>query len=262
MNLMDRFQWVGMKNGPNTLAFTASTNLPNPHLGVGLFAFRDALGPTVETGVMGSFAYRILFPKGKLSFGVQFGFDYLDIEWSKLDPEQQSDPLLTNQVKNRAVPDAGVGIYYYSDRWYVGISSTHLMQNKIAVSQNVPDNSTSFSKLMRHFYMIGGVVFPVSDEITLRPTALIKYVSNAPVQADVNFSMLIHDIIWVGVGYRTENCLTVMTEVNITKSLHIGYSYDAWFNPLVSYNKGSHEVRIGYDFDVFRTGRMTTPRYF
>ena len=64
INLVERVQWVGMNGGPNTTSFTTSTNLPNPHLGIGLFAYRDALGPTVETGMMGSFSYRILFPKG------------------------------------------------------------------------------------------------------------------------------------------------------------------------------------------------------
>jgi type IX secretion system PorP/SprF family membrane protein len=261
-DLVDRFQWVGMKDGPNTLAFMASTNMPNPHLGVGLFAFRDALGPTVETGMMGSFSYRILFQNSKLSFGVQFGFDYMDIDWSALNPEDPEDPLLSNQVKNRAVPDAGVGIYYYSKRYYVGISSTHLLENKILVAENTTDDKTSFSKLLRHFYAIGGVVIPVSDNLVLKPTFLVKYVANAPVQADIDLNLLIHDILWIGVGYRTENCLNIMAEINIMKNLHIGYSYDAWFNPLVSYNKGSHEIRIGYDLDVFKTDRMATPRYF
>lgn len=262
LDLIERVQWLGMKSGPNTTAFTASTNLPNPHLGIGLFAFRDALGPTVETGIMGSFAYKILFPTGKLSFGVQFGFDYLNVDWTVLNPGDQSDPLITNQVKNKAVPDAGVGIYYSTNRFYVGISSTHLMQNKIVALKNPVDEKTSFTKLLRHFYAIGGVAIPLSENLILKPTAMVKYVANSPMQADFDVNLLIHEVLWIGVGYRTENCLSLMAEVNITKGLHIGYSYDAWFNPLKSYNKGSHEIRVGYDLDVFKTGRMVSPRLF
>jgi type IX secretion system PorP/SprF family membrane protein len=262
LNLIDRIQWLGMKNGPNTMMFTAGTNLPNRHLGVGLIAYRDALGPTVESGMMGSFAYRILFPSTSLSFGLQFGFDYLNVDWNSLNPEDPSDPMITNQVSNRAVPDAGFGIYYHASRYYFGIASTHLLQNKFLVSTTTMNEQTSFSKLLRHFYAMAGGTIPLSDELTLRGTALVKYVSNAPVQADVDVSLLIHNIIWVGAGYRTENCITVMAEVNITKNLHLGYSYDAWFNPLQSYNKGSHEIRLGYDIDAFNTGRMVTPRYF
>ena len=261
-DLIDRFQWVGVDDGPNTLSFTAQTNMPNPHLGAGLYVYRDALGPSIETGLMGSFAYRILFPKATLSMGAQFGFDYMNIDWGALNPEDPNDPLLQDQVKNRAVPDAGVGFYFYAKRYYVGISSTHLLQNKIVVSENVDDGTTSFSKLLRHFYAMGGGVVPISDNLDFRPAVMIKYVQNAPVQADLSLALLIHKVFWIGVSYRTENCLTMMAEVNIMKNLHIGYSYDAWFNQLAGFNKGSHEIRIGYDIDVFRTERLTTPRYF
>jgi type IX secretion system PorP/SprF family membrane protein len=262
LNLTDRMQWVGMKNGPNTMVFSAGVNLPNPHIGIGLSASRDALGPSVETGMMGSFAYRILFEKSKLSFGVQFGFDYLYVDWAALIPDNPDDPLITNQVKNRAVPDAGVGIYYYSDKYYFGISSTHLLEEQFMIATDNQTSSTSFSKLLRHFYGMAGYVIPVSDEITLKPSVLLRYVANSPLQADINFNMLIHSIIWIGVGYRTESSITLMTEVNIAKGLRVGYSYDMWFNPLQSNSKGSHEIRLGYDLDLFNTGRMSSPRYF
>lgn len=261
LDIIDRFQWVGFTDGPNTLSFTANSNLPNKHLGVGLFAYRDALGPTVESGVMGSFAYRIILPKGNLGFGVQFGYTYMDIDWTALNPEDPNDPMISNQVKNQAAPDAGVGIYFQAKNWYAGISSTHLIQNKMAVT-TLPTDETSFSKLLRHFYAMGGVAIPLNDYLVLRPTALVKYVQNAPLQADLNVSLLIKELIWIGLGYRTEQCLSIYTEVNIAKNLHIGYSYDAWFNYLVSYNKGSHEIRIGYDLDIFHTSRYHVPRYF
>jgi type IX secretion system PorP/SprF family membrane protein len=262
LNLIDRYQWVGLKDGPNTITFTVNSYLPNPHLGAGLFAYRDALGPTTETGVKGVFAYKIIFPKGKLSFGVSFGFKYLDVDWSALDPKNPGDPLLTSDSKKNAVPDADLGIYFYSERYYAGLSSTHLFQNEIDISNGTVPNTTSFSKLLRHFYAIGGVVIPLADDLDLRPAAIIRYVRNSPVQADVDLSLLIHEIFWIGVGYRTEKCVMFMADINITKNLHIGYSYDAWFNELKSYNSGSHEIRIGYDLDIFDLEKMVTPRFF
>jgi type IX secretion system PorP/SprF family membrane protein len=262
INMIDRFQWVGMKDGPNTLCFSANSILPNPHLGVGLYTYRDALGPTVESGLMGSFSYKILFPKGKLSFGVSFGFTYLNIDWNALNAENPGDPLLNDQVKNQAAPDAGVGVYYYTNRWYVGLSSTHLLQNNMVVPTTKDPDVTSFSKLTRHFYGMAGVAIPLSENFVIRPSVLLKYVNNAPFQADFTVAGLIYNVLWIGVGYRTENCLNIMAEVNIMKNLHIGYSYDAWFNPLESYNKGSHEISIGYDFDIFKSSKMVSPRFF
>jgi len=66
----------------------------------------------------------------------------------------------------------------------------------------------------------------------------------------------------LGASFRTNAAVAFLVEVNITKSLSIGYSYDIWFNTLQGYNKGSHEIRIGYDFDLFGKSRMLTPRYF
>jgi len=44
------------------------------------------------------------------------------------------------------------------------------------------------------------------------------------------------------------------------QNLRIGYSYDIWLNELKVYNKGSHEIRLSYDFNLNK--RMLTPRYF
>jgi type IX secretion system PorP/SprF family membrane protein len=261
-DIIDRFQWVGIKDAPNTISFTGNSSLPNKHLGVGLYTYRDAVGPTIETGLMGSFAYRILFPKGTMSFGAQFGFTYLFVDWEKLNPENPDDPLLNGQVSNHAAPDAGVGLYWYSKNYYVGVSSTHLLQNKILQS-NVPDNeANSFSKLMRHFYGMAGVVIPVTEYLDLRPSLLVKYVQNAPVQADLGVALLIRKVLWIGASYRTENCLSLTAEVNVVRNIHIGYAYDAWFNQLSGYNKGSHEIRLGIDLDILHNGRFNGPRYF
>ncbi len=261
-DLIDRFQWVGVKDAPNTLSFTGNASLPNPHLGVGLYTYRDAIGPTVQTGMLGSFAYKILFPKGTLSFGVDFGFTYLYVDWAALDPENPDDPLLISTVTNHAAPDAGAGIYWSNKSYYIGLSSTHLFENKILESDVPNDQYNTFSRLMRHFYGMAGCVFPVSEGLALRPSILVKYVQNAPVQADLGLALLIKDVLWIGASYRTENCLTMTAELNILKNLHVGYSYDAWFNQLSSYNKGSHEIRLGFDLDILKNGRFLSPRYF
>ena len=262
MDMIDRYQWVGIEGAPRTFSFGIHAPLRNEHIGLGLYAYRDALGPTVDQGVLASYAYRILFPNGSLAFGLQFGINYKDIDWSKLNPSDNNDLLLTNQVRNKIVPDADFGIYYYSDYFYAGISSKHLLENEMVVTTSKDNGTTNFTKLLRHFYgTIGGVVF-LSDQVAFRPSCLVKYVQNAPVQADLNASFLIYNVLTLGASYRTAQALALLCEVNITKNLSIGYSYDIWFNALKSFNNGSHEIRLSYDFDIFDKMRMLTPRYF
>ena len=258
--VINRWQWVGINGAPVTLSASIHSPLRNPHLGVGLTYYNDHLGPTTYQGALASFAYRIIFPKGKLSFGIQAGMKYSGIDWNdpNLDPYSGSDPLLNAQVKNKVVPDANFGIYYYSENFYFGLSSKQLLQNQTAVV--VVDGKNQFTKLLRHFYGIAGVAFPVSDNLVFRPSLLVKYVTHAPPQLDLNLSFLIGSSFWLGASYRTEKAVSLMTEIRVTPTVRIGYSYDIWLNELRAYNKGSHELRIG--FDIVRKSRMITPRYF
>ncbi len=258
-----RLQWVGINGGPRTISFTAHTPLRNPHIGLGLYAYRDQLGPTVDYGAMGNFTYRVIFDHSKLCFGINAGFKYYNIDFTMLIPKDDGDVELMNQVQNKAVPDVDFGIYYYAPHFYAGLSSKHLLQNQMSVSSApAPDSKSSFTKLKRHFYGIAGGAIPFSENLVFMPSILMKYVEGAPFQTDINASFLILDVLTLGASFRTNAALAFLVEVNITPNLSVGYSYDIWFNSLQGYNKGSHEIRIGYDIDLFEKSRMVTPRYF
>ncbi len=261
-DLISRFQWTGMPGAPRTFAFNAHTPLHNPHIGLGLYTYRDELGPSVDYGALAAFAYRILFPSTTLCFGIQAGFKYMDINWSMLNPKDAGDPLLTGNVTNRMVPDADFGSYYYGKRFYLGLSAKHLFQNQVIVSSTVPGDKTSFTRLQRNYYGIAGGAIPLGNNFELIPSLLVKYIPNTPVQADFNASLQIKNLLTLGVAYRTGNAVICMMAINIGNGFSFGYSYDLWFNSLRSYNQGSHEIRLGYEFDLFHKDRMLTPRYF
>lgn len=253
-----RYQWVNIDGAPQTLSASIHSPLKNEHIGVGLNVYHDAIGPSVNQGAMATFSYRIIFPNSKLSFGLQAGYKYSDVLFSRITTENV-DPLLQSPMKNKAVPDAAFGIYYYSNKYYVGVSSKQLFQNEMGIVK--VNGEEQFTKLLRHFYGMAGAAFRVSDQVVFRPSMLVKFVQNAPPQIDLNASFQIAGAFWVGASYRSEKAMSFMTEFNISDNLRIGYSYDVWFNELQAYNKGSHEIRLGFDFDIFKR-RMLTPRYF
>jgi len=258
-DVLNRWQWVGIDGAPNTLSASIHTALRNPHIGLGLNVYNDKLGPSLFQGALATFAYRIIFPTSTLSFGLQAGVKYMDIDWSSIDVIDMDDVALMGNTLNKAVPDANFGVYYYTDKYYAGVSTKQLLQNEIAVV-NI-DNKTQFTHLLRHFYGMAGAAFPIADGLVFRPSCLAKFVKNAPPQLDLNASFLIANTVWVGASYRTENAMSIMTELKISKNIRIGYSYDIWFNQLSSVNKGSHEIRLGIDFESF-SSRMLSPRYF
>jgi type IX secretion system PorP/SprF family membrane protein len=260
-DLLYRYQWVNIEGAPITVSASIHSPLNNPHLAMGFNLSNDKIGPLSNTSAMATFAYRIIFPKSKLSFGLQAGVKSSNVIWNEFKAVDENEPFLMmqNDIMKKVVPDANFGVYYYSDKFYAGISSRQLLQNQsLLVKDSTGD--TQFTKLMTHFYGMTGAAFPIGENVVFRPSLLAKFVNNAPPQLDLNASFLFAQTLWLGVSYRTEKAISLITEVNIAQNLRIGYSYDIWLNELQAYNKGSHEIRMSFDFNVGK--RMLSPRYF
>ena len=259
-DMIYRYQWVNIDGAPKTVSASIHSPLNNPHLALGFNLSNDKIGPISNTSAMATFAYRIIFPKSKLSFGLQAGVKNSDLMLG-FKAYDETDPFLNSQLQltKKFVPDANFGIYYYSDKFYAGVSSHQLLQNQSLLVRDSIGN-TQFTKLATHFYGMTGAAFPIGDNVVFRPSLLAKFVKNAPPQLDLNASFLFANTLWVGVSYRTEKAISLITEVNIAQNLRIGYSYDIWINELQSHNSGSHEIRLSFDFNVGK--RMLSPRYF
>lgn len=260
-DMLYRYQWVNIEGAPKTVSLSVHSPLNNPHLALGFNLSNDKIGPLSNTNAMATFAYRIIFAKSKLSFGLQAGVKSSDVSWNEFKAYDDNEPFLdiSNQIEKKIVPDANFGVYYYSDRFYAGISSRQLLQNQSLLVRDSAGN-TQFTKLTTHFYGMTGAAFPLGENVVFRPSLLAKFVNNAPPQLDLNASFLFANTLWLGVSYRTEKAISLITEINIAQNFRIGYSYDIWINELQAYNKGSHEIRLSFDFNVGK--RILSPRYF
>jgi type IX secretion system PorP/SprF family membrane protein len=95
----------------------------------------------------------------------------------------------------------------------------------------------------------------------LKPSVLIKYIPNAPVEADINLNVLLANILWLGASYRTEDAVVAMVEIQLSKKLRLGYAYDFTLTDVKDYSTGSHEIMLAYDFG-YDIMKIKTPRYF
>lgn len=258
-DVLYRYQWVNIDGAPRTFSASLQSPLRNDHIGLGLNIYQDVTGPDISQGALATVAYRILFKKSKLSFGLQMGARHSDILWSQIVTLQSDDPAMRPVNQNSTVPDASFGIYYYSTRFYAGLSAKHLLENEMV--KGTAEGIEHYTQLSRHYYGIAGGAIPVGDELVFCPSVLLKYVRNSPLRMDINASLIISRLIRAGISYRTEKAVVLMTEVMLTRNLRLGYSYDQWFNELLTANKGSHEFRLGLDLDVFQRNRLT-PAYF
>ncbi len=258
VTVLNRAQWMNLEGAPNTLTLSAHSSFQERKVGLGFYIFRDEIGPTMNNGFMGTYSYRIFMGSGTFSLGLQAGIKYFDYDWTKMNL-RDVDYLFDPQDVQKITPDVNLGLYYQSNRFFVGLSSKQLLENEIGFVEK--DGKTSFSKLTRHFYFMSGAVFPMVDKIMFRPSALVKFVKNAPVQLDLNASVLFGRVFMAGLSYRTAKAITLMTEFTLTNSIRLGYSYDYYFSDLRLHNYGSSEIRIEFDLNLFKS-RMMTPRYF
>ena len=255
--LLNRNHWTDFEGSPKTTTLSVHTPLANKKVGLGFHAYNDQRGPLSTAGFMGSYAYRIPFFKGTLSMGLQLGLKYSHLTLKDIIADK-NDPLLYDK-SNEFLPDANIGVYYYTNMFYMGLSSTQMLGNTYSSSKDATGN-TVYSKLARHYYFMAGIARYLSKDIVFKPSVMIKYVKDADPQIDLNASFLYKNLIWVGAAYRTEKTMSAYTKINITNNLTLGYSFDYTFNTS-RVRESSHEIMLGYSFYFYKR-RKVSPRFF
>lgn len=260
---LHRSQWVDFKGAPVTQTLTMHTPLKNENIGVGLAFTNDKIGPTNNTTIFGDFAYRIrLNAMSKLALGVSAGVSVFQADLNSLELDNPNDPVYQDNISNRTTPNFGFGAYYSRERFYVGLSAPNLMQNNYSVV-NRTDDEALVAKEKRHYFLIAGAVFILSEHLAFKPTTMIKVTSAAPIQADLTATFIIVQKLHLGAMCRTGDAVGVLAGFDITRQLHLGYSFDWSYGLETSrYNYGSHELMLRYDFLRFNDKQIHSPRYF
>lgn len=253
---LGRTQWVGLDGAPQTGAFSVNSPINNSNLGVGLTAVHDIIGPTTESTVSADVSYTIpTSDTYKLSFGVKGTANLFNLDVAKLKAQDQLDPLLHN-IKNDLSPNVGAGIYFHSDKLYLGASVPNILETK-----RYDDNTVAVYKERMNLYFIGGYVFDLSPSIKFKPAFLTKVVEGAPLQLDLTGNFLFNEKFVLGGAWRWDAAFSALAGFQVNDGLFIGYGYDRETTNLKNYNSGSHELFIR--FELFKKqDKIVSPRFF
>lgn len=257
--LIARKQWSGFEGAPSTQIASIHAPLSNKKIGLGAVISNDKIGITNQTEFYGNYAYHIPVNNGKLALGLSAGFTYFKSKFSELTVWDTDDPVYETNSLSNILPNFGAGVYYYSRTFYAGLSAPQLISYD--PEQPLSIEVEKVHKLSRHYYLTSGMILTTGGELKFRPSFMVKYAANAPIQYDINMNILISDIIWVGASYRSGDAIVGLFEYQVNKKLRIGYSYDMTLSEIRKHNTGSHEIIIGYDFGI-NVLKMKTPRYF
>jgi type IX secretion system PorP/SprF family membrane protein len=257
-----RTQWVGLEGAPKTMTFSGHTPLRNEKLGLGVSIVRDQIWIQDETYLDIDLSYTIsTSDTGQLAFGIKGGAHLLNIDFRKTSPENTTDDDfdLSNNVDNKFSPNVGFGIYYYTDRFYLGYSAPTLLRTKYY--DNDVNSISYLAKDRVNHYLIAGYVFDLNADLKLKPAVLFKAVQGAPLQADLSGNLLLNDKLTLGLAYRWDAALSGLIGFQLSEGLMIGYAYDWETTELNNYNFGSHEIILRYELRSSKDG-IISPRFF
>ena len=255
-----RSQWVGLDGAPETFSFTASSPL-GERVGLGLSFYNDEIGISVENTIAADFSYTIPLNDNEtyFSFGIKGGVNLLDVDYSKLNPNDTSDPTFSpgNSINGQASPVVGAGLYIrHADRWYAGLSVPNFIE-----SEHYDDSAISTAKEKMNFYLIGGYVFDVGSDVKFKPAVLLKAIDGSPLAVDGSLNFLFWDKLTLGAAYRWDAAVSGLFGLQVSPNIMLGYAYDYDTTDLGNYNYGSHEFFLRFELGGSSKG-VVSPRFF
>lgn len=255
-----RAQWVGINGAPETKTISYDGLMPNKKVGLGFQAFNYKMGITNLNGGFVSYAYRINFVRSTLAFGLQGGASQIKADLNSVNLRNPNpDEAFLNNL-NEVFINFGAGLFFNTERFYFGLSSPHLLKNRLR-DNNQSTADGQFTAQEPHIFVTSGYLFNLSDDFILKPSFLFKRIHGSPVELDLNTNLYIMEIFSIGAQYRTKNALAGMAEIQITPQIRMGYSYERSTTRLVEFNSGTHEIMLRFEFKN-NNERLINPRYF
>lgn len=244
--LISRYQWVNIENdaSPRTTNFSVHMPIKAIRGGLGLMFTSDQEFFNTTTTFRLSYAYQTALANGSLGVGLYGGGFQSVFDGTKIIARDPNDPLLTNERASALAFDFGFGLHYTDDDMYINLSSNRL--NNPQVEYNTTGSAITVE---RNFFLSGGYHIPVGQSFKITPSTLLKTNVSA-FQADFNVLATFNEKFWFGGGYSTGDAAIFMVGANVGKKVRIGYSYDYNLGGLARLNNGSHEIFIGYDFNI------------
>ena len=273
-----RYQWAGFDNAPITAyaygaAVLKKTNqkynpsirtsygtLKNPEVNTG--KLKHAIGGQFVADQYGAFrrmsfsgTYAIHLPVSEthnLSFGTKLGLSnnaFLQDRATVLssmpgysgtfEDDQVYNDFIANQ-SNMNFMDIGVGLYFYSKDLFVGVSADNLTRDMVAFGSG----TANFDPRI-HTNFTAGYKFPLNDNLTLMPSALVKMVTKAPLSIEGTLQLEYKEWLWFGASYRHGDAAVVMLGASLSEKFKFGYSFDFSLTPFNKYTSGGHEIVLG-----------------
>jgi type IX secretion system PorP/SprF family membrane protein len=252
VGLLFRDQYTDIPGGPRTFTFAAHTPLSNG-LGVGLSAISDQIGPVEENNLYADISYTIDFgAKHKLAFGIKAGATFFNVGLIDLTLQQNDDIAFSANI-NETFANIGAGFFFYSDKYYLGVSMPNFLN-----SDHLDVDNRSFGSETQHLFATAGYVFDLSPNTKFKPSTLMRTDFNTEATFDINANFLFYEKFEIGASYRTSESFSGLVGFRPTDWMQVGFAYDSVSSAL---DTSSYEAFVIFDI-YFKKKTFLSPRYF
>ncbi|HUW91892.1 MAG TPA: type IX secretion system membrane protein PorP/SprF [Bacteroidales bacterium] len=257
-NLSYRKQWARIQGAPTFQNMSLHSPINKKEkVSLGLLAEYNTFGVTKDIGIYGFYAYNISLGHGRLSMGLKGGIDLSNTNYNNLEFIDPNDPLFMGSSSYK-LPNIGAGFYYYTDKIFIGLSVPSILSYR-------RDEADQFKvhpdyNILKTYFSTGALI-TFSEGFKVKPSVLLRYSLSEPLEIDLNTNFIIADVFWIGGSYRVaEKAAVGLIDLQVTRQLKIGYSYDYQTGHLNKYTSGTHEVSLRYEFEF--SVSAASPRYF
>lgn len=239
-----RSQWIGVEDAPQTQALSFDIPLSGERAAVGINVINDKTFIESQSLFFISFSYRLsLSDSSDLYLGIQGGgnsFRVNGYSLSALSPQeiQNLDPYLYDH--SQLNPNVGVGLYLKTKKVFISLSAPKILNSKrFALEEGFYTTATD----RIHAYISMGRHFSISENWTLTPYFLSRFVNAAPIFNSINTS-LSKPGLELGLEYNMGSSMGGNLLIDLG-GIHFGYAYTRSVHSEINqYSIGSHELLL------------------
>lgn len=183
---------------------------------------------TVKIG----YSYHIDLKKDRiLSAGVSFGRYFTSLDFSKLIPLDEGDPVLPNGIVRNSRDNINVGLIFKAKQFFVGMSGSQFINMESTQTGSKPDPM---------YYFISSYTFKAGTKFKVIPSLFCqkheKYYNY-----NINCTAYYVNRYWLGISYAYEDIGSCMGGIDIKGKFRVGYAY-------IKYLKAEYFIRANHEF--------------
>jgi type IX secretion system PorP/SprF family membrane protein len=266
ISAIHRSQWLGYQSSfgdggaPTTQMVSFNTPIYRLRSGFGTYILNDKLGPQNNLEAQAMYAYHLGIKDNKLSIGIKAGIYSQSINGTYYRFVDENDPVITTGKESQVRPDLGVGAFYRSEKYYIGVGFNHLLRSQFDFGRD-----SARAALENHVNFTGGYYYEVSFDLRVQFTIAARTDLNKT-QIDAGVIGYLKDTMWGGIAVRQGEAASLLLGYALLKdkSLKFGSGIDFIIKDAAAKQNFSLEVMLSYDLPVNPgSGKkvVRTPRY-